>query len=170
MSYYASCDELRGNQCDDPEETRIISSLPRMAKCYGWMEISPTTIPLPLQAPPVEVDRRKRSFNPEQKYFAMLYEFVEDGENAIAAVDEVADFLWHAGFCFTLSPLERILKRGVLVDMSDIIHFDASCGRTSSTGEKRSVSYWSNRAAVITRYASQLVSDGQRNTIGIVWM
>lgn len=124
MNYYAFCDELRGDQCDNPEETRTISSIPRMVKCYGWMKISPAIIPLRLQVPPVEVDKRKRSFNPAKEYLAILYELVEDGENGIPVVEEVADFLWHAGFCFTLSPLERNWKSGVLVDMSDIIHFD----------------------------------------------
>ena len=66
------------------------------------------------QDPEVHVSRKE--------YIALVYELVEDGENMPAAVEEVTDFLWCAGFSHTLSPAARNWKSGVLVDLGDIVH------------------------------------------------
>ncbi|KAK8141881.1 hypothetical protein G3M48_009724 [Beauveria asiatica] len=123
QNYYAFSDELRDETPDaDTEDTRSISSMPRMVRCYGWMKISGSTVPEGLRAPPLTVGKIQRLMPSDENYIALIYEFVEDGENEPRAVDEVLEFLWHAGFCFTLSPLEKNWKSGVLIDLSDIIH------------------------------------------------
>ncbi|EGX97240.1 hypothetical protein CCM_01900 [Cordyceps militaris CM01] len=123
QNYYAFSDELRDENPDaDTEDTRLISSIPRMVRCYGWMKISGSTVPEELRAPPLTVGKIQRLMPSDENYIAVIYEFVEDGDNEPCAVDEVLDFLWHGGFCSALSPLGKNWKSGVLIDLSDIIH------------------------------------------------
>lgn len=98
------------------------STMPRMKKCYGWLTIPGKAIwelPWSLRAPPVRVDKVKRSLAPDQEYIAIVYEYGEEGENDADTMQKVIDFLWLAGFDHCSSPHLRNWKGGVLVDLCD---------------------------------------------------
>lgn len=50
-----------------------------------------------------------------------VYEYIEEGENDEAAVKQTLEFLWLAGFSLDNSPMERNWKKGVLIDLADIV-------------------------------------------------
>lgn len=58
----------------------------------------------------------------DKEYTAIVYEYVQEGENPPAVVEGVANFLWLAGFSHIISPAARKRKSGVLVDLSDFVH------------------------------------------------
>ena len=123
-NYMAFSDEWREQHLHgdmDGTATRTITCVPRMVDCYGWMRIKSTDIPESQRPPDSVVDRIPRSMPPDKEYIAILFEFIEDGRNDKDAVEKVSDFLWHAGFCLTCSPLERNWRSGVLVDWSDVV-------------------------------------------------
>ena len=102
-----------------------ISSLPRMRQCYGWMAIQGQVfrqLPTSQRPPSQVIGKLHRSFPHNRSYTAIVYEYVEEGENIPAAVEAVTDFLWLAGFSYGSSPLAQNWKSGVLVDLSDIVH------------------------------------------------
>ncbi|KAK3328196.1 hypothetical protein B0T19DRAFT_184613 [Cercophora scortea] len=102
-----------------------LHSTPPLRKCFGWLQISGQflrDLKVDGMAPPIlklnlEV---RREIRPDQEYFAIVYEYLPEGENNLAAVQSQLDFLWRAGFCFGLSPREENWKDGVLVDLSEI--------------------------------------------------
>ncbi|KAL2170666.1 hypothetical protein VTG60DRAFT_4508 [Thermothelomyces hinnuleus] len=101
-----------------------ISTMPRMKKCYGWLTIPGTIfreLHWSLRPPPVQVDRIKRYLTPDQEYIAIIYEYVEEGENDPDTMQKAMDLFWLAGFSRAFSPLLRNWKSGVLVDLSDIV-------------------------------------------------
>ncbi|KAF5619782.1 hypothetical protein F52700_11610 [Fusarium sp. NRRL 52700] len=86
-----------------------IVTIPRIRKCYGWIEVSGhilQDLPKDLRPPVLQ----------------LVYEYVEEGENHPDVVEQVDKFLWLAGFSHSSSPAARNWKSGVLVDLSDIIH------------------------------------------------
>lgn len=98
--------------------------MPRMKRCYGWLTIPGKVfqkLHWLLRPPQVEVDRIKRYLRPDQEYIAIVYEYVEEGENDPDTVQKAMDFFWLAGFSRTFSPLWGNWKSGVLVDLSDIV-------------------------------------------------
>ena len=129
-NFYAFSEESRQAQPSSsygiPIGTRLIHSIPRMVQCYGWLKLSGSLfqkMPAKMRAPPIEVDNIHRSIRFDVEYIAVVYELVEEGVNNPVDVERVADFLWHAGFSYTLSSLARNWIHGVLVDLSDIVHF-----------------------------------------------
>ncbi|KAH6627771.1 hypothetical protein F5144DRAFT_494056 [Chaetomium tenue] len=103
---------------------RHITSTPRMKRCYGWLTLDSSAfseLPWQLRPPVTKVGKVERFIQPDKEYTAIVYEYVEEGENAVEAVQESMDFFWLAGFGFTLSPLEKNWKSGMLVDLSDIV-------------------------------------------------
>ncbi|KAK5999024.1 hypothetical protein PT974_01411 [Cladobotryum mycophilum] len=105
-------------------ETRTISKVPRMRQCHGWLSISGKTLraaPRSMHPPFIRVDKIKRQMPFNKNYMAIVYEYVEDGENDHTAVGKVLEFLWLTGFSLTSSPLERNWKSGVLLDLSDVV-------------------------------------------------
>ncbi|EHK22894.1 uncharacterized protein TRIVIDRAFT_119569, partial [Trichoderma virens Gv29-8] len=105
-------------------ETKSISAMPRMRKCYGWLSISSKvlrTCPRPMRAPPLRIEKLRRQMLSTKDYIAIVYEYVEQGENDHAVVGDVLEFLWLAGFSLTSSPLERNWESGVLLDLCDIV-------------------------------------------------
>ncbi|KAK1764171.1 hypothetical protein QBC33DRAFT_548270 [Phialemonium atrogriseum] len=122
-NFYPYSDESRLAQksvenLETMDGTRLISSILRMVQCHGWLRLSGSvfpTLPLSLRPPSMKVGKIQRSMSSRKEYIALVYELVEDGENLPAAVEEVADFLWCAGFSHTLSPAARNWKIGVLV-------------------------------------------------------
>ncbi|KAK5661241.1 hypothetical protein OQA88_11134 [Cercophora sp. LCS_1] len=109
---------------EPPPGLRKISTMPRMKSCYGWLTIPGKVfqeLRLSLRPPPVQVDRIKRYLAPDQEYIAIVYEYVEEGENHPDTMQKAMDFFWLAGFSRTFSPLSGNWKSGVLVDLSDIV-------------------------------------------------
>lgn len=103
---------------------RQMTTVPRMKKCYGWLTLDSSVfskLPWQLRPPVTKVGKVERSIQPGKEYTAIVYEYVEEGENDVAAVQEPLDFFWLAGFGFTLSPLEKNWKSSMLVDLSDIV-------------------------------------------------
>lgn len=102
-----------------------ITSMPRMRKCYGWMQFTGEELyrrlPRRLIPPCVEVDKVVRSIDDEKLYTAVVYEFIEEAANDVDVVKSVMEFLWHAGFSY-LWPKADNWKAGVLVDLSDIVN------------------------------------------------
>ncbi|RFU81618.1 hypothetical protein TARUN_566 [Trichoderma arundinaceum] len=131
-NYFAFCEEncLAEADWDDAEEmpppgTRLISSIPRMTKCYGWLKLHSDLwmeLPISLQASHKEVSKVRRLIQSHMNCIAIVYELIEEGENVPATVEEVDDFLWHAGFAYTMEPHARNWKGGVLVDHAEIVH------------------------------------------------
>ncbi|KAK5989706.1 hypothetical protein PT974_07962 [Cladobotryum mycophilum] len=105
-------------------ETKELSQVPRMKKCYGWLNVSGEmlrALPRSLRPPFIRIEKLIRQLSFEQDYVAIVYEYVEEGENDHAVVQKTLEFLWLTGFTFT-SSLERNWKSGVLVDLSDIVY------------------------------------------------
>ncbi|RKU42519.1 hypothetical protein DL546_003929 [Coniochaeta pulveracea] len=102
-----------------------VVEMPRFAKCYGWLRVNRHDVfprmPRSVLPHAIRVDKHTRALPSERNEFlAVVYEYVEDGENDIETVEEVARFLWLAGFSFCPTPLARNWRSGVLVDHSDI--------------------------------------------------
>ncbi|KAF4990525.1 hypothetical protein FDECE_14334 [Fusarium decemcellulare] len=105
-------------------QTICISNTPRMRECYGWLKISSQNFQIPSAMWPktVQVGKKKRQISGDRVHVAIVYEYVEEGTNDIKTTQNVATFLWQAGFCFTNYPEERNWKHGMLVDLSEIVH------------------------------------------------
>ncbi|KAK1764382.1 hypothetical protein QBC33DRAFT_547060 [Phialemonium atrogriseum] len=102
-----------------------IQSIPRITKCYGWLRFSGQVfldMPRRTRPPSIVVSKEPRSFSLDKEYLAIVYEYIEDGENDPTVVEQVGDFFYLAGFSFAESPLEKNWKQGVLIDFSDIVH------------------------------------------------
>ncbi|KAL6361454.1 hypothetical protein LRP88_04922 [Fusarium phalaenopsidis] len=102
-----------------------ITSTPRLRNCYGWLKFNGQTflnMHPKLWVPSLVVDKINRDFPPDKEYFAIVFEFVEEGENDPATVEKVDEFLWLSGFGHSSSLLEKNWKSGVLIDLSDIVH------------------------------------------------
>ncbi|KAL7950365.1 hypothetical protein V8C42DRAFT_197163 [Trichoderma barbatum] len=131
-NYFAFCEENRVGKLGlesktemPPPGTRLITELPRMAKCYGWLKLHSDLweeLPISLQATHKEVSKVRKLIGSHMNCIAVVYELIEDGENDAATVEEVDNFLWHAGFAYTIVPHARNWKSGVLVDHAEIVH------------------------------------------------
>ena len=105
--------------------TRLISQMPRIKRCYGWLKLSGDvlcSLDRKMRAPPISLHKITRMISLDKEYIAIVYEYVEEGRNDPAVVKGVLEFLWHAGFEATLGGGARNWKSGVLVDLSDIVH------------------------------------------------
>lgn len=69
-------------------------------------------------------------------HVAIVYEYINEGENVAETVEEVATFLWRAGFTFTNYASEGNWKSGVLVDMSEIVHVHGHGWKESGFGPR----------------------------------
>ena len=102
-----------------------ITSMPRIRKCFGWLRLSGDVFrafPPELKAPSYKISKVQRSISFDKEYIAVVYEYVEEGRNDEAVVEDVDRFFWLAGFSHTLSPSVKNWKSGVLVDLADIVH------------------------------------------------
>lgn len=123
---YAFSDESRLAQ-SRPESSETVSllSMPRVRKCFGWLRLGGDIfrqLPLELRAPSYKISKIQRSMPSDKEYLALIYEYIEEGENHEAVVEDVDRFFWLAGFSHTPSPAARNWKSGVLIDLADIIH------------------------------------------------
>lgn len=108
-------------------EPMVISRIPRIRECYGWVKINRSTLNTwPRNARPQSmiIEKLIRTVSPDKDHIAILYEYIDETENGnnSAVVEEVTDFLWRAGFGYTAASLARNWKNGVLIDYSDIVH------------------------------------------------
>lgn len=110
----------------NPESPNTVSitSMPPLRECYGWLKLRGEVfndLPMELRVQPYTVSKIKRSVDSGEKYIALVYEYIEEGENDPAVVEEVDRFFWLTGFSHTLSPAARNWKSGVLIDLADMI-------------------------------------------------
>lgn len=66
------------------------------------------------------IEEVQRGIVPDHEYFAIVYEYVPENDNDLAAVQSQLDFLWRAGFNLAPTPLPDNWKGSVLVDLSEI--------------------------------------------------
>ncbi|AEO68894.1 uncharacterized protein THITE_2016922, partial [Thermothielavioides terrestris NRRL 8126] len=120
-----SAEGRQRQQVKDPDALHI-SSIPRTKKCYGWLNIDGEYLcSLPRAVRPILVSLEKpygdREIRPDQRYFAIVYEYIPEGENDRSCMQEQLDFLWRAGFELIESFRKENWKSSVLVDLSDIV-------------------------------------------------
>ncbi|KAL2680993.1 hypothetical protein Neosp_008596 [[Neocosmospora] mangrovei] len=118
-------DEARLASFPEDLEAVEIASMPRFRKCHGWLNFSGEvfkTLPIKLRAQPRTVSKVKRSISSSKEYTAIVYEYIEEGENDGVVVEEVDRFCWLTGFSHNLSPAARNWKSGLLVDLAGITH------------------------------------------------
>ncbi|OAA67346.1 hypothetical protein SPI_01922 [Niveomyces insectorum RCEF 264] len=125
---------LKPRTADDEEEDNVeetadrrvpLTSIPRATQCYGRLKFDTDTIlptiPRSLRPRVIQIEKTRRFIEPGKEHIAIVYEYVEDGENDPAAVEPFLDFMQLAGFCMTSSPHGRNWKRNMLVDFSEFI-------------------------------------------------
>jgi hypothetical protein len=123
---FAFSDEARQQAAmfDNPDLVPI-TEVPRMRQSYGWMQFTGrellSRVPSRLLPPYIEVNRVRRSIQRDANYTAIVYEFVEEGENDPDVVQPMLDFFWRAGFSHIMTPKASNWKSGVLVDFSDVV-------------------------------------------------
>ncbi|KAL7938068.1 hypothetical protein V8C35DRAFT_276466 [Trichoderma chlorosporum] len=131
-NYFSFCEESHADRVPldvstdiPPEGILFISEVPRMTKCYGWLKLHThmlEDLPDSLQATHKEAQKIRKLIGNRINCIGVVYELVEDGENDVAAVEDVDNFLWRAGFAYTIVPHPRNWKSGVLVDHTEIVH------------------------------------------------
>ncbi|KAG5758495.1 hypothetical protein H9Q72_013371 [Fusarium xylarioides] len=123
--YAFSSEGRQKNKSAQGAQVEEIVTIPRIRKCYGWTKFSGHVLlelPKDLRPPVLQVGKFCRSISTQKEYTAIVYEYVEEGENRPNVVEEADKFFWLAGFSHSSSPAARNWKSGVLVDLSDIIH------------------------------------------------
>ncbi|KAL7785174.1 hypothetical protein V8C37DRAFT_394597 [Trichoderma ceciliae] len=133
QNFFAFCQENSDQRRESgiteneiPADHKLISSAPRVVECYGWLKLQSyiwDKLPRHLQAPHLKIDKTERYMEKNQDYISLVYEYIEEGENTPSKVEEVDDFLYHAGFAYTLAPLAKNWVNSVLVDQSDIVFY-----------------------------------------------
>ncbi|OAR05855.1 hypothetical protein LLEC1_06539 [Akanthomyces lecanii] len=114
------------------EESGVVSPLskitcmPRTRQCYGWVKIAGARIfdELPFKWWPSArtLEKKRRQIYREIDYTALVYEYIDEGDNDKEVIDKSLEFFRDAGFSHTFISLACNWKQSVLIDMSDIIH------------------------------------------------
>ncbi|EGX91384.1 hypothetical protein CCM_05542 [Cordyceps militaris CM01] len=126
----AFCDEQRAvqKQHDRHEDFADVTSMPRLRRCYGWLRVTGAQLraAVPRRRWPEWVDCGEvvRGLDPgtDGEYLAVVYEYIEEGDNVAETMQQTIDFLHDAGFHYTICAMARNWKSSMLVDFSDIIH------------------------------------------------
>ncbi|KAK3901738.1 hypothetical protein C8A05DRAFT_34570 [Staphylotrichum tortipilum] len=129
INMFAFCDETRGrNAAEPPANDKLVevTTMPRMRRCFGWMRFRGIELLRRMPAdlhPPMSlmVGKVERCIDADLTYMALVYEFVEEGENDPAAMQEVLDFLWRAGFAYAPVTKAENWTSSVLLDHSEIV-------------------------------------------------
>lgn len=95
-------------------------NVPRLRKCYGWLKLGGDVLNA-WGALPIKVGKTHREFLAGHEYFAILYEYIEEGEVDKGQMQTALDFYYRAGFQYATAPLWSNWKSGVLIDNCDII-------------------------------------------------
>ncbi|QYS93446.1 hypothetical protein H0G86_000821 [Trichoderma simmonsii] len=153
-NYFSFCEEnaisklgIKADPKTLPSGTKLITEMPRLAQCYGWVKFPSDTLeglPISLQATHDEPHKVRKLVGSHMDCIAIVYEFIEEGKNSLGAVEKVDNFLWFAGFAYANEPEEKSWRSNVLVDHSEIIH-------TRGYG-------W-NEEDYMDRSAEQIISD-----------
>ncbi|KAF4490456.1 kinase-like domain [Fusarium agapanthi] len=85
----------------------------RINPCHGWTQLSGTTI--------VAHTQETKAFHNEEQYFAIVYDFVPEGQLEAKNIIDQLNFFHIVGFLNVHLKLENWLSTGVLVDFSDIV-------------------------------------------------
>lgn len=102
----------------------LVSSMPRQRKCFGWLKIRGDFLQNQKgMAPPTLLaeDNIQRQIQPDQEYFAIVYEYIPEADNDPVAVQSQLDFYWRTGFSFTPVANANNWKNSVLVDLSELV-------------------------------------------------
>lgn len=127
---FAFCVERRNanttaDSGSDSQKKRV-SDMPRMRKCYGWITISGHDIfgqlPFKWWPPHLVLEKKRRLLTRDGVYTALVYEYVEEGDNSEALIENSPTFFREARFSHTRSSLARNWKQSVLIDISDIVY------------------------------------------------
>lgn len=134
---YAFAEESVQSQSQDLQDFGI-SSVPRLRKCYGWSKISgrDSKIPAALWPRTVNAGKLQRRMSGDGEHIAIVYEYIDKEANNPTTTEEVINFLWRAGFCFTNYPEERNWEDGVLLDLSEIVHVEGYGWKERDFGER----------------------------------
>ena len=92
---------------------------------FGWLRLSGDKfrrLPLESGAPFFKIFKIQRSISSDRDCIVLVYEYVKEGENDKAIVEDVDCFFWLSGFGYTTSPFIKNWKSGVLVDLIDIVY------------------------------------------------
>lgn len=104
----------------------IISSVPLMKKCFGWLDINGQVLfdlkDRKMRPRPVKIEKVYRELQPVQQYFGIVYEYIPEGINNRATVQAALGFFWGAGFDYMQSVREENWKDSVLVHLSDMVY------------------------------------------------
>lgn len=132
--------QRKGSPATDQSSLAAISSMPRIAQCYGWLEFDVRTMnQIPERNWPdfCILDKRKgygRRIYDDTAYTGIVYEYIEDDHNDPVVVQEMAKFLWLAGFSIVDCSLARNWRSSVLVDHCDIVHPNGYAWRQKDYG------------------------------------
>ncbi|KAM3427565.1 hypothetical protein MY4824_009355 [Beauveria thailandica] len=103
-----------------------ITWMPRIRQCYGWVKITGARIfdELPPNWWPScrTLEKKRRQIYREIDYTAIVYEYIDEGDNDKEIIDKSLEFFRDAGFSHTHISLACNWKLSVLIDMSDIIY------------------------------------------------
>ncbi|KPM34267.1 hypothetical protein AK830_g12308 [Neonectria ditissima] len=112
---FAFSDEA-GEKGSPPDHFEPFAPDVRVNDCFGWTELSGSTINAALSKArvPMDIDNGER-------YFAIVYAFVPKGRLEGGAILSQLDFFHIAGFYSVPFNLTNWLGTGVLVDFSDIV-------------------------------------------------
>lgn len=99
---FAFSDEIRQlNEAAGRSDLLQVTEVPRMRRCHGWMQFTGEELyrrmPRKVRPPSMEVGKVKRSIREDVHYTAIVYEFLEEGENSPDVVQPVLDFFWRVG-------------------------------------------------------------------------
>ncbi|KAK4239855.1 hypothetical protein C8A03DRAFT_42557 [Achaetomium macrosporum] len=101
-----STEGRRRQQVKDADAIQI-SAIPHMKKCFGWLKIHGeqlTNLPGRVRAPPVRLEKYGyRQIWPDREYFAIVYEYIPEGDNDRGQIQHVlvdlSDIISPMGYC-----------------------------------------------------------------------
>lgn len=103
----------------------LVTEMPRMRQCYGWMQFTGKELHKRLGRRFCEayakVEKIERYLEDEKDYTAIVYEYIEDGPTDPKVAQPVIDFLWLVGFSLDDVNRSQNWESGVLLDQSAIV-------------------------------------------------
>ncbi|KAH7184195.1 hypothetical protein DER44DRAFT_710179 [Fusarium oxysporum] len=117
---YQNLKSFSTEACDQkPEAGKLKPFRPkvRINPCHGWTQLSGAAINGHTQEP--------SAFQDKEQYFAIVYDFVHEGQLEAKNIINQLNFFHIAGFLIVQLNLENWLSTGVLVDFSDIVPLHA---------------------------------------------
>jgi hypothetical protein len=98
----AFSDEGRRGQIVKDADAVQISSIPRMKKCFGWLQMGGRQLcSLPSALHPrchKQHGWEDRQLFSTNQYHGIVYEYIPEGDNDRGDIQSVLDFLWLASF------------------------------------------------------------------------